>query len=71
MFARYRGRELGSHALRWQFSRSPLGELPALGAQRERLPEEHAQQQQASDAPASQVIRAVVQNDGGSACQAA
>ena len=46
-----RRRELDSRALPWQFSWSALGKPPALGAQRERLPDEHAQQQKSRGRP--------------------
>ena len=44
-------RELGSRAFPWQFSWSALGKSPVLGAQRERLPDEHAQQQKSHGRP--------------------
>ena len=60
-------RELDSRAFPWQFSGSALGKLPALGAQRERLPEEHAQQQKSRGRAGKPPDAPGVQNDGAAA----
>ena len=49
------------------FSRSALGKLSALGAQRERLPEEHAQQQKSRGCSGKPPDAPGFQNDGAAA----